>query len=155
MRNILYKYDLKDNFVYKCICNYTDPITEKSYVKGDIVMGDDVDDINELNKPFFNMIGGLGVTHDYDSDGNIVELYRRPVEIGDVYNVKFLHIPKKNVVVLDILEDEELAVVYPYNIGYIPLGPLVREEKVGWMGINYHFNFNPEYKVIEVNKEEL
>lgn len=155
MHNILYKYDLKENFVYQCIYNYTDPITNKTFVKGDIIMGDDVDDINELNNPFFKMIGGIGITHDYDENGNIIELKRRPVEIGDVFNVKFLHIPKKNIVVLDILEKEELAVVYPYNIGYIPLGPLVREEKVGWMGINWHFDFSPLKEPVETNKEDL
>ena len=80
---------------------------------------------------------------------------RRPVEVGDVFNVKFLRMSKKNVVVLDILEKEELAVVYPYNIGYLPLGPLVREEKVGWMGVNWNFDFSPLKYPIEANKEEL
>ena len=155
MRNILYKRNFEENFVYKCICDYKDPITNTTYVKGDIVMGDDLDDITELNKPFFKMVGGLGITHDYDENGNIIELKRRPVEVGDVFNVKFLHISKKNVVVLDILEKEELAVVYPYNIGYLPLGPLVREEHVGWMGVNWDLDFGPKYLPVESNKDEL
>jgi len=155
MRNILYRCDFEDNFVYQCICDYTDPITNKTFTVGDIVMGDDLDDINELNKPFFKLIGGYGVTHDYDENGNIIELKRRPVEIGDVFNVKFLHIPKKNVLVLDILEKEELAVVYPYNIGYLPLGPLVREEHVGWINVNWDLDFSPKYTPVEANKEEL
>ena len=57
--------------------------------------------------------------------------------------------------VLDILEKEELAVVYPYNIGYIPLGPLVREEKVGWIGVNWELDFSPKYQPTEKGKEEL
>ncbi len=154
MINILTRCENTENSVYQCICDFEDPLNEgkTSFKKGDIVT---CEDINEINKPFFKLVGGLGITHDYDENGNIIELKRRNVEVGDVFNVKFARISKKNVVVLDILEKEELAVVYPYNIGYIPLGPLVREEKVGWIGVNWELDFSPKYQPVEKGKEEL
>lgn len=146
---------IKDNHIYECIADYSDPeLKNVNYKKGDLVYGDNIDDINECNKQFFKLIGGLNVTHKIEND-NLVKIDRRPVEVGDVIFVKFARIRYKEVVVLDVLNDCQMASVYPTEIGYLPLGALVREEHRGWMGVNYNLEFNVPEKLTKSNEESL
>lgn len=146
---------IKDNHIYECIADYSDPeLKNVNYKKGDLVYGDNIDDINECNKQFFKLIGGLNVTHKIEND-NLVKIDRRPVEVGDVIFVKFARIRYKEVVVLDVLDDCQMASVYPTEIGYLPLGALVREEHRGWMGVNYNLEFNVPEKLTKSNEESL
>ena len=147
---------IKKNHIYECIADYKDPFDEKiSYKKGDILFNEDIDNLNKLNMCFFKLIGGKDVTH-IIKNGNVTKINRRPVEVGDVFFVKFARIKFKHVVVLDVLEDCEMAAVYPTSLGYLPLGCLVREEKKGWMGVNYKLDFKiPQKTVVKENKEYL
>lgn len=148
---------IKSNHVYECIADFTDPFNnEISFKKGDIIIGDDVQKIDETNIQFFKLIGGKGVTHKLTSKGKIIKLNRRPVEVGDVIFVKFARIKYKYVVVLDVLEDCQMASVYPTSIGYLPLGALAREEHKGWMGVNYKLTFDvPTTEITRSNNDIL
>lgn len=146
---------IQDNHIYECIADYNDPeLKNVSYKKGDLIYGDDIDNINDCNKQFFKLVGGMNVTHKIENN-KLVKIDRRPVEVGDVFFVKFARIRYKNVVVLDVLEDCQMASVYPTEIGYLPLGPLVREEHKGWMGVNYNLTFNVPEKLTKSNEESL
>lgn len=100
------------------------------------------------------MVGAKDVTHKITKN-KITTITRRPVEVGDVIFVKFARIKYKNVVVLDVLEDCQMASVYPTSIGYLPLGALAREEHKGWIGVNYDFNFDVPVKQLTSNEETI
>lgn len=157
MASITERKGIKSNHVYECIADFTDPFDKSvSFKKGDIIIGDNVRKLDDTNIQFFKLIGGRGITHCLDSNGKIIKINRRPVEVGDVIFVKFARIKYKNVVVLDVLEDCQMASVYPTSIGYLPLGALCREEHKGWIGVNYNFEFDvPDYKSLKSNSDEL
>lgn len=157
MATITERKGIKNNHVYECIADFTDPFDKTvSFKKGDIVIGDNVRKLDETNIQFFKLIGGRGITHLLSSKGKITTIKRRPVEVGDVIFVKFARIKYKLVTVLDVLEDCQMAAVYPTSIGYLPLGALCREEHKGWIGVNYNFEFEvPEKATVKSNSDEL
>lgn len=155
MANITEIKGIRKNQVYECIADFTDPFDEKiSFKKGELVYGKKLDAIDETNKQFFKLVGAKDVTHKITKN-KITTITRRPVEVGDVIFVKFARIKYRNVVVLDVLEDCQMASVYPTSIGYLPLGALVREEHKGWIGVNYDFNFDVPVKQLTSNKETI
>ena len=146
---------IRKNQVYKCIADFTDPFDKKiSFKKDELVYGKKLDAIDETNKQFFELVGAKDVTHKITKN-KITTITRRPVEVGDVIFVKFARIKYKNVVVLDVLEDCQMASVYPTSIGYLPLGALAREEHKGWIGVNYDFNFDVPVKQLTSNEETI
>lgn len=149
--------DIKSNQVYECIADFKDPYDDEiSFKKGDIIIGENVYKIDETNIQFFKLIGGKNITHKLSSKGKIIKLNRRPVEVGDVIFVKFARIKYKNVVVLDVLEDCQMASVYPTSIGYLPLGALAREEHKGWIDVNYKLSFDvPTSEITRSNNDVL
>lgn len=157
MASITERAGIKKNQVYECIADFNDPFNDKiKYKKGDILIGDDIKNIDETNIQFFKLIGGRGITHIIGKNNKVIKLHRRPVEIGDVFFVKFARIKYKYVAVLDVLEDCQMAAVYPTCLGYLPLGALCREEHKGWIGVNYNFEFNvPEKVNLKSNEDEL
>jgi len=155
MASIVEKKGILDNQVYECLADFTDPFDKKvTFKKGELVFGKRLNNIDTTNKQFFKLVGGNGVTHIIDDD-NVTTIQRRPVEVGDVFFVKFARIKYKHVVVLDILEDCNMAAVYPTSLGYLPLGALVREEKKGWIGVNYDFTFDAPTQLLKSNNEML
>ena len=155
MANITEIKGIRKNQVYECIADFTDPFDEKiSFKKGELVYGKKLDAIDETNKQFFKLVGAKDVTHKITKN-KITTITRRPVEVGDVIFVKFARIKYRNVVVLDVLEDCQMASVYPTSIGYLPLGALVREEHKGWIGVNYDFNFDVPVKQLTSNEETI
>lgn len=157
MASITERKGIKNNHVYECIADFTDPFDKTiSFKKGDIVIGEDVRKLDDTNIQFFKLIGGRGITHYLDSKGKIIKINRRPVEVGDVIFVKFARIKYKNVVVLDVLEDCQMASVYPTSIGFLPLGALAREEHKGWIGVNYNFEFDvSDTRLLKSNSDNL
>ena len=147
---------IKSNHIYECVADYKDPFDESvNFKKGDMLYNDDIKHINKMNIQFFKLIGGKDITHSI-SNGKLTKLHRRPVEIGDVFFVKFARIKFKHVVVLDVLEDCEMAAVYPTSLGYLPLGCLVREEHRGWIDVNYKLDFKiPNKAIVKENNEFL
>lgn len=147
---------IKNNQIYECVADFNDPFDkEHSFKKGDLVFGDDLNLIDETNKQFFKLVGAKGVTHKINKEKKITKIARRPVEVGDVIFVKFARIKYKNVVVLDVLEDCQMASVYPTSIGYLPLGALAREEHKGWIGVNYKLEFDVPVHQIVSNEDSL
>ena len=146
---------IKKNHIYKCIADYNDPFDKDiSFKKDELVYGDKLNGLDETNKQFFTLVGAKDITHKIHK-GKIETIHRRPVEVGDVFFVKFARIKYKNVVVLDVLSDCNMAAVYPTSIGYLPLGALVREERKGWIGVNYEFNFDVPVKEMISNQETI
>lgn len=144
------------NGVYECIMDYNNPLDSKiSYKKGDILMGSDIKNINDLNIQFFQLIGGKNITHKRTKTGKISTITRRPVELGDVFHVKFAKTKYKHVVVLDINEKAEMAVVHPSEYGFLPLGPLCRQQHKGWVGVNYKLDFTPPKKATYTSEVEV
>lgn len=156
MASITERKGIKKNHIYKCIADYKDPFDEKiSFKKDELVYGGNIDKIDDTNIQFFELVGGDGITHHVKENG-IEVIKRRPVEVGDVLFVKFARIKYKLVTVLDVLEDCQMASVYPTSIGFLPLGALCREEHKGWIGVNYDFNFDIPTKVnVKSNSDKL
>lgn len=156
MASITERKGIKKNHIYKCIADYKDPFDEKiSFKKDELVYGENIDKIDATNIQFFELVGGDGITHHVKENG-IEVIKRRPVEVGDVLFVKFARIKYKLVTVLDVLEDCQMASVYPTSIGFLPLGALCREEHKGWIGVNYDFNFDIPTKVnVKSNSDKL
>ena len=156
MVSITERKGIHSNHVYECIADYKDPIDEKvSFKKGELVYGDKIDNIDETNIQFFKLVGGKKVTHNITKN-KITTIKRRPVEVGDVFFVKFARTKYKLVAILDVLEDCQMASVYPTSIGYLPLGPLCREEHKGWIGVNYNFEFDIPVKTnVKSNSDSL
>lgn len=156
MASITERKGIKKNHIYKCIADYKDPFDEKiSFKKDELVYGENIDKIDDTNIQFFELVGGDGITHHVKENG-IEVIKRRPVEVGDVLFVKFARIKYKLVTVLDVLEDCQMASVYPTSIGFLPLGALCREEHKGWIGVNYDFNFDIPTKVnVKSNSDKL
>ena len=146
---------IKKNQVYKCLADFNDPFDKKmTFKKGDLVYGRKLEGIDDTNKQFFELVGGKDITHKIHKD-KIEVIHRRPVEVGDVFFVKFARIKYRHVVVLDVLEDCQMASVYPTSLGYLPLGALVREEHKGWIGVNYDFNFDAPKQQMISNQETI
>ena len=156
MVSITERKGIHKNHVYECIADYKDSIEDGvEFKKGDIIHGSDIEHIDETNIQFFKLIGGRGVTHTF-KNGKVTTIKRRPVEVGDVFFVKFARTKYKLVTILDVLEDCQMASVYPTSIGYLPLGPLCREEHKGWIGVNYNFEFDIPIKTnVKSNSDEL
>ena len=147
---------IKKNHVYECIADYKDPFDETiSFKKGDLIYGENIEKIDDTNIQFFKLVGGKNVTHIISGD-KITRINRRPVEVGDVIFVKFARTKYKLVTVLDVLEDCQMASVYPTSIGFLPLGALCREEHKGWINVNYDFEFDiPNKATVKSNSDEI